>query len=404
MKLLLSAYACDPNVGSEPAVGFETLKTAASRHEVWLLTRANNVPVLDEWLHDSGLKERVHLVGMEVPGSALTNKGKGLMSLHRYYDLWQRAVAVKGRDLHATVGFDVVHHVTFASYWTRTGVAAVPAPLVWGPVGGGVRSPSGLLAALGVRGLLEEIARIAGRRLASTWHGAYQTAGQAAVTLAQNRPTAHLLERSGRSVQVLPNATAAKMAPPSHTETRSSDVMMVSRLVAWKGGVLAVRALRHLEHPDASLVIVGDGPDRERIRRAARRWHVEGRVVFKGRLRRDEVLHLLAGCGVLVHPALHEEGGLAVAEALRVGTPVVCLDWGGPASLAYLWKSTPSTLVRPTTPDRTARRLAAAIDAYLAHPPDSENTVRPASLDFETEVLAAYERAAEVTEPPNGSV
>jgi glycosyltransferase involved in cell wall biosynthesis len=402
MKILMSAYACDPYAGSEPGVGFGAMKAAASRHELWLMTRANNVTTLSEWLRESELNECVHLVGLDIPGSALTKKGMGLLSLHRYYDLWQRAAGDKGRELHDAVGFDVVHHVTFASYWTRTGVAAVPAPLVWGPVGGGVRSPSGLLTTLGVRGLLEEIARVAGRRLASIRYGAYQTAGQAAVTLAQNRPTAHLLERSGRRIQVLPNATVANLAPPSPSETRSSDVMMVGRLVSWKAGVLAVRALRYLEHPEATLVIVGDGPDKDRIRRAVRRWHVEDRVVFKGRLPRAQVLQLLARCGVLVHPALHEEGGLAVAEALRIGTPVVCLDWGGPAGLASIWQSTPSTLVRPTTPDRTARAIAAAIDAHLAHPPNSENTVLPVSLDFETEVLGAYEKAAEDPEPTNG--
>ena len=34
-----------------------------------------------------------------------------------------------------------MHHVTLASYWTRTGVAAVEKPLVVGPVGGGVDPP-----------------------------------------------------------------------------------------------------------------------------------------------------------------------------------------------------------------------------------------------------------------------
>lgn len=393
MKILMSAYACDPYAGSEPGIGFGAMKAAASRHELWLLTRANNLSVLGEWLHHSGLEETVHLVGVDVPGPALANKGSGLISFHRYYDLWQQAAGVKGRELHEAVGFDMVHHATLGAYWTRTGVSSVPAPLVWGPVGGAVRSPFGLLPTLGAEGLLEETARTLGRRLASAWHGAHRVASRAAVTLAVNDSTARLLDSPGRDVSLLPSATAAQVAAPNIRTSRTKDVLMVGRLVAWKGGALAVRALRYLEDPNASLVIVGNGPDEERIRRLTRRWQVSDRVVFKGRMPRNEAIRLVAQCGVLVHPSLHEESGLAVVEALGLGTPVVCLNWGGPANLTPLWPSTPSTMVRPTTPDQTARRLAAAIDDHLAHPPEMSMDWRSGSIDFAAEILLAYERA-----------
>jgi len=43
MKVLMSAYACEPNKGSEPGIGWNwVLETARLGHEVWVLTRANN--------------------------------------------------------------------------------------------------------------------------------------------------------------------------------------------------------------------------------------------------------------------------------------------------------------------------------------------------------------------------
>ena len=42
MKVLMSAYACEPGKGSEPAVGWNWALQAARRHEVWVLTRGNN--------------------------------------------------------------------------------------------------------------------------------------------------------------------------------------------------------------------------------------------------------------------------------------------------------------------------------------------------------------------------
>jgi glycosyltransferase involved in cell wall biosynthesis len=54
-------------------------------------------------------------------------------------------------------------------------------------------------------------------------------------------------------------------------------------------------------------------------------------VKFWGKLSRDETLRKLGECHVLVHPSLHESGGLACLEAMALGLPVVCLDLGGPA-------------------------------------------------------------------------
>ncbi|MGB8801257.1 MAG: hypothetical protein WCC97_11250, partial [Candidatus Acidiferrales bacterium] len=42
LKILLSAYACEPDKGSEPGVGWNHVKQAARFHDVWVLTRSNN--------------------------------------------------------------------------------------------------------------------------------------------------------------------------------------------------------------------------------------------------------------------------------------------------------------------------------------------------------------------------
>jgi glycosyltransferase involved in cell wall biosynthesis len=176
-------------------------------------------------------------------------------------------------------------------------------------------------------------------------------------------------------------------------EPRRADIAFVGRLVAWKGGPLAVRAMRHLRHRQSVLRVFGDGPDRNRIVRAAERWGVRDRVDLVGPLRRDELLRRLRSCGALLHPALHEEAGLAVAEALGLGVPVVCLDRGGPAELVRWWPADLSRLVSPGSPDATARRLAAAVDAFLDEAPDPPADPVPPAASFESLLLDAYDEA-----------
>ena len=46
MKILLSAYACEPNRGSEQGVGWSWAVELSKHHEVWVITRYNNEPTI----------------------------------------------------------------------------------------------------------------------------------------------------------------------------------------------------------------------------------------------------------------------------------------------------------------------------------------------------------------------
>jgi len=58
---------------------------------------------------------------------------------------------------------------------------------------------------------------------------------------------------------------------------------------------------------------------------------IADRVTFLGRKTRAETLEILGQSDVLVHPSLHDSGGLVCLEALAARRPVICLDWAGPA-------------------------------------------------------------------------
>lgn len=391
MKVLLSAYACLPGLGSEPAVGWETLRAAARCHDVWLLTQPPMARAVTRALQGSPLAERVTVVPVEPPAAP---RGRGLAGLLREqwrHDRWQRRAARVAVALDRAVDVDVVHHVTLAAYWMRTGVAAVPKPLVWGPVGGGVQPPLGLLAQTGVRGVAEDALR-AVVRAAGGATARRRTAPRAAVTLVQNAATARLLRGVGE-VRVLCNALAVPLPAVAPSGPRRRDVVVVGRLIGWKGVRLAVRAFRHVSHPDAVLRLFGEGPEHAAVLRAARRWGVADRVVVEGTVPRARLLDEVARAGALLHPALHEEGGMAVAEALALRTPVVCLRHGGPAALVEQWPDSPARLVVPTRPEETARALAAALDDVLADPGPVADAPVPPKTSYADAVLDAYERA-----------
>jgi glycosyltransferase involved in cell wall biosynthesis len=93
-------------------------------------------------------------------------------------------------------------------------------------------------------------------------------------------------------------------------------VAAVARLVPQKGLDVAVQALAGL---DASLVVLGEGPERPRLEALARGLGV--RLLLPGRV--GDVATVLRRADVLVHPARWEGFGLALLEAMLCGLPVV---------------------------------------------------------------------------------
>jgi glycosyltransferase involved in cell wall biosynthesis len=79
--------------------------------------------------------------------------------------------------------------------------------------------------------------------------------------------------------------------------------------------------------PGAMFALAGDGSERPRLEREARRLGVEDRVIFLGH--RTDIPDLLASCDVFVLPSLFEGLPLSVLEALAAGKPVVATSIGG---------------------------------------------------------------------------
>jgi glycosyltransferase involved in cell wall biosynthesis len=143
-------------------------------------------------------------------------------------------------------------------------------------------------------------------------------------------------------------------------------------LIPRKGQAFAIESLRHL--PDATLMLVGDGPDRGALEGLARRLGVDGRVRFLGGRPHEELPALLGAADVAVQPSSAEGLANVWVEALACGTPVVTCDVGGARD----------AVDRPAAGRllaRDAEAIAAAVRELLAAPPAAE-AVRAASEKF----------------------
>jgi glycosyltransferase involved in cell wall biosynthesis len=143
-------------------------------------------------------------------------------------------------------------------------------------------------------------------------------------------------------------------------EPGSQIVGVVARLEPEKGHPTLLEAWSRVLHavPDAYLLVVGEGSQRDALEKLAGELRIAHRVVFTGR--RDDVPAVTAALDVAVLPSYREAQGLSVLEAMALSRPVVASNVGGIPEMIDDGGS--GLLVPPHHPDT----LAAAISRLLA--------------------------------------
>ena len=181
-------------------------------------------------------------------------------------------------------------------------------------------------------------------------------------------------------VEVVPNGLAVESDGRDRGAVRRAlglpDVPLVgvvSRLAAWKGQDVVLRALSDL--PGVHAVIAGDplfGEQRyaQGLERLAAELGLADRVHFLGQ--RSDVPCLMRAMDAVIHPSVHPEPfGRTLVEAMLVGVPVIATDTG--ASSEILEDGRAGTLVPAGDPSALAAAIAqvltrpAGLDAQLAH-------------------------------------
>jgi teichuronic acid biosynthesis glycosyltransferase TuaC len=142
----------------------------------------------------------------------------------------------------------------------------------------------------------------------------------------------------------------------------------VGLLIERKGHNLAIEAVRDV--PDATLLIVGSGPDRQQLENLAVRLGVQDRVRFLGSLDQNSLCEVYNCADALVLASSREGWANVLLESMACGTPVLgSAVWG-----------TPEVIARPEAglllEKRDAKSIAAAIAQLRKSPPDRAATRR----------------------------
>lgn len=336
MKILISAYSCEPGRGSEPGIGWNIVREVAKYHEVWVLTRPDESSEAIAAELEKNPCPNLHFIYFTLPifpGSWRWGNG----AIHLHYYLWQIQAYFVAKKLQRQIGFDIVHHATFGRHSTPSFISLLPVPFIWGPIGGGETAPKPFWKDFSFRGRVYEISRDLLRRVGEIDPFVTFTARRSALALAATEETAQRLRLLGaKNVEIfsnagLPKSDIARLSKFSQPDNNIIRFVSIGRLLHWKGLHLGLHAFALAGIDNAEYWIIGDGQERKSLEALAEELNIADKVKFWGILPREETLNKLEMCHALVHPSLHDSGGWVCAEMMAAGRPVICLDLGGPA-------------------------------------------------------------------------
>ena len=372
VKVLVSAYACSPKLGSEPGMGWNWVNRISECFETWVLTDEFYASQCRDYLAVNKIeKPKLHLVGINRPGGRSCRLW-GYFWLHYLtQNLWQRKAYKVAKDLHAREHFDLIHHLNMIGYREPGYLWELDEqkPYLWGPTGGHVQIPPVFVRSLdikermvyGLRNVLNAMQMTHSPRIRKAMR-------RADMLFAATRDDVSAIKRIHKRESILLNETGTKIPMETVLDGKFTDRTRPLELV-WSGVCLGSKALSlglhalaraRQQNPslDVRLTVIGDGPCKEAWKTLATKLGVADLLVWTGWLPHDQAQARIRSADVMLFTSLKEATSTVVPEALTYGIPVICHDACGFGDMVT---DTCGIKIPLTDPETSISGFAAAI-------------------------------------------
>jgi len=331
-NILLIAYACEPDNGSEPEVGWQVVNHIAKqlpKSNIYVITKANN----KEKIEQKPYPKNITFLYYELPkwASFWKKKQRGIRT---YYYLWMIGAVkfLKGKNIR----FDLIHHVTFVNDWLPSIFILLKNKsnkFIWGPIGGNDNIEFRFLKTKKQK-IVEFIRRSLQLFFRNFDPFFYMCKKKSDCVIGINQNVKEKIGLKNKCFVAEP-AIGVERELVESIQCKEKDefnIISVGRLIYIKNFEMSIRAfsefVKRNKLSDIKLNIIGDGPDRKYLENLAKDLNIEKQVVFKGKIPLKKVYEEFSKSSVFIFPTF-ENAGFVFLEAMMNCLPVVGLNYGG---------------------------------------------------------------------------
>lgn len=333
LKILLSAYACEPNKGSEPGVGWNwAIQLAEIGHDVWVITRANNQITIENEKNTLNRLPNLNFIYYDLPYYLRFWK-KGQFGVHLYYFLWQIGIVKIAKQYDKKINFDLVHHITFVSIHQPSLLYNLNKKYVFGPVAGGDKIPLYFLKNLKLKYVYKELIRKIWNKLEKFDPIQKKNLKEANLIFTTSKSTKELIPKTYKYKSFNKIAIGIKHInnSPKNIKSDTFNILYVGNFTYLKGIHLALLAFDRVSN-NSLFTLIGKGKYRKELLELQKDLGLNN-INWKDWMDQDELFIKMKMADCLLFPSMRDSGGMVVLEALSFGIPVICLNLGGPGQI-----------------------------------------------------------------------
>lgn len=336
MNILVLAFACEPNRGSEEGVGWNWSINLAKHHNVYVITRGQEKPYIEKYISDTGI-ENPRFYYFEDAGVMHFIDKKIPMGFRTYYRWWQSQIVGIAKEIIKEHRIDIIHQLTYNEYRTPGKLYDIGIPFVWGPIGGGHEYNP--ILKNGHFRKLDVVKEIIRKHLNHRYlkdKDVVRAIETSAEILVADPATYSILPKTREYGRLLEAAYYPDRNGIKSFENRNHKkirLMYAGVMTPRKGLKIIIDALGGSSFRDFELIFIGDGIDRPLLEKLADRYGIKENIKFLGKISYDEVNCYYDWADLFLFPSIRDTSGNVVLEAMSHGTPVIALNHNGASEM-----------------------------------------------------------------------
>lgn len=339
-KILLSAYACEPNVGSEPSVGWNwAIEIKKLGHEILIITRKNNKKVIEKELSTNKILNKKDFYYFDLPKIFKVLKNIIPAGVYLYYYLWQYFLYQKLKKENFVKNFDIIHHITFGVFRLPSFLWKFNKKFIFGPVGGYELMPKIIKKNLSIRNRLEENLR----EISNVFFLKFDRNlkdflnSKKIIFFSKTKDTKYNLKKYyNKNITVSSEiGIDTKNKKKVRIRKKIKNFVFIGRSLYWKGGDILIDAfnLALKKNKNIRLSFYTDGREKNNWKKKILYHNLGQYIKINGWVNHSKINSIYRSNDVFIFPSLHDSSGNVLLEALSNSLPVLCLNIGGPGKI-----------------------------------------------------------------------
>ncbi len=337
LKILINAYACSPDMGSEPGMAWNWVSNLAKYCELHIITEGEFREKIEEVVPTMQQGGNLHFYYNPVSDEIRKMCwNQGDWRFYKYYKQWQWKTYLMAKDICDKEKIDVLHQLNMIGFrepgylWKVSKESDIP--FVWGPVDAKDKFPVAYLDGASMKTKL--FMRL--KNFLTIWQLKHscrvrQAARQASLVLSASSNSLRSFKKYMGLDSPLLNETGCYVQEhplKDKTQKETLDVLWVGKMDFRKQLALALRTVAIVSNSKLRLHIVGGG-DSEPYKKLATDLGISDCCVWHGAVSHDDVQRLMQESDVFFFTSVAEGTPHVVLEAISNNLPVVCFDTCG---------------------------------------------------------------------------